>query len=116
MDELRKFTRYTTEGKVFLKPKDGSSRNIKTDLIDISLAGMGVYISEKIEKDTETNFVLMSRFLGSAVLGVARVKYLFDLKKDTGIYRAGIECMSVDLTKIERLIECIQAADKQDQG
>lgn len=114
MEDLRKFTRYTTEGKVFLKPKDGSSRNIKTDLIDISLAGMGVYISEKIEKNTETNFVLISRFLGAAVMGVARVKYLFDLKKDTELYRAGIEFISVDLTQIEKLIESIQNTGKKD--
>lgn len=107
MDEQRKFIRYPVAGKVILKPKDGSSRSIKADLIDVSLVGVGVYAQEKIERGVETHFIVMNQFLNNPLVGTGKVRYAIELKRlDTNVFRVGLEFTKVEKEAIQHIINC----------
>ena len=115
MDEQRKFVRHPLEGKVVLKLKDGSVRSFTTDLVDISLVGMGVYAKEKLESGITANFVMMTKLHEKPVTGIGKVKYCLEVKKqDSSIYRVGLVFVSIAETDvIPRIIERIQLDSPQ---
>ena len=96
MQEQRKFARYNTEGRVLLKLQHDPGRSIKSDLVDISLMGIGVYAQEKIEVGSEVNFIIAHKFWKKSILGTGRVKYAMELKKtDSTVFRTGIEFVNL---------------------
>ena len=110
MPELRKYLRYHVLGSAVLKPEDGTSRNIKTDLADLSFLGMGVYAQDKIEAGSNVRFELLLRSWIDPVIGTGKVQYAVEVKQPTSrMFRMGIEFLDIDKRIIQDALSHIQA-------
>ncbi len=118
MQEQRKYVRYLSEGKLILKPKDGTFRSISGDLADISPLGIGVYLKEKLTVNTETNFVLIHKYWDTPLVGTGKIKYTLEVKKnETPYFRTGIEFTNITEKEavpyiIDRIQENIPSSNK----
>ena len=109
MQEQRRYIRYDAEGNAILKPEDGTSRNLKADLVDISYAGLGVAVYGKIETGIKVKFELITRLYDRPIVGEGKVKYLQELQgKDASIFRLGIEFTNINNEDIRCVINSIQ--------
>ena len=93
-----------------LKPEDGTSRSIRTDLIDISFIGIGVYAEEKIEVGTDVSIELISRFWGEPIIGKGKIRYTREVKKhERNVFRIGVEFTDINKEAVRSIMNRIQA-------
>ena len=109
IQDQRNYIRYQAKGSLLLKPKDGTSRVISADLVDISFLGMGIYAKERIEAGTSVDFELLLQQWTRPVTGEARVKG-FQAKKvlDANVFKMGIVFTDTDKDAIQNIITWIQ--------
>ncbi len=109
IQDQRNFIRYRAQGRLLLRPKDGTSRVISADLVDISFLGMGIYAKEKIEAGTLVEFELLLRQWVKPVTGEARVKGFQEKKViDENVLKMGIVFTDIDKDAIQNIITWIQ--------
>ncbi|MGD9015210.1 MAG: PilZ domain-containing protein, partial [Candidatus Omnitrophota bacterium] len=108
--EKRRYKRFNTQGRVVLKPEDGTARSISADLVDINFLGLGVNAQEKIEPEVSVKSELAHRFLNQPVVAQGKIKHTQEIKKpDSSIFRMGIEFISIDQKAMKNFINRIQS-------
>lgn len=97
MSESRLFTRFIVEGEMLIQLQGQGSAMVKTELVDISFKGAGVYSPKKIELDTPVKFVVSGKLFKNSIRGAGRIKYVHPWKRGgQDVYRIGIEFVDVD--------------------
>ncbi len=108
MKDQRWYIRYKIEGTANLKPKDAGSSGIKTDLIDISYKGFGVWADKIIKAGTDVGFELITKLWNEPIVGRGEVKYAQEIKKEEkSIFRLGVEFKEIDKTILQSIINCL---------
>jgi len=110
MKERRSYIRFSIEGDVVLRPKDGTSRVIKAKMCDMGFIGVGIYSSEKIDVGYTVEFEISTRFWDGNICGEAKVKFLEEIiEANDVIFRMGIEFISVDNRVVQYVLTQLQS-------
>lgn len=103
MGEHRLFVRYNLSSRVVLQAQEGIPRTVAGELIDISFRGIGVYVQQPFDKESQVSFAMPQEKL----FGSGKVVYLLR-HEETGRYRVGIEFFEVDSVILRDLIFRLQ--------
>ncbi|MCK9595411.1 MAG: PilZ domain-containing protein [Candidatus Omnitrophica bacterium] len=97
MPENRLFTRFIVEGEVLVHPHGQGAELVKTELVDISFKGAGVYSPKMIELNTPVKFIVSGKLFKNTIRGEGRIKYAHPWKRNgRDVFRIGIEFVDVD--------------------
>ena len=93
-----------------LKPENSASTAIKTDLVDLSFLGIGVYAPEKIEEGIDVEFELKDKLKDEPIIGKGKIVYTQEIKKSTSkVFKTGIEFIDIDKTAVLYILRRLQA-------
>jgi c-di-GMP-binding flagellar brake protein YcgR len=109
MQERRRYIRFTDEASVILKPENNSLSNIKSDLVDISISGMGVFSQENIEIGTKVTFEIITKLWDGPITGEGKVIYVKQIaRQDKNVFRVGIDFIKIEKETVKCVINAIQ--------
>jgi hypothetical protein len=109
VEERRRYLRFRNEARLTLRPPEDYARSIEASVADISILGVGAYVSEPIAPGSKVKFELITRLWGTPLAGEGTVIYLNEIQKqDKKIYRVGIDFLVYDKPAIQSIINHIQ--------
>jgi hypothetical protein len=117
MIEHRLFTRYRVHGEVLIQFTKTKPETIRTELVDMSFRGFGVYSPRAIEANTTVKFYISGKLFEKHLRGEGKVMYSQSYRrKETDIFRMGVEFISVDSDQVRDALELLRNDLAKEQG
>jgi len=102
--ERRLFVRFAMSGAVIIQVDPAKAVSIEGELIDLSLDGVGMYLTNQLAVESKAKFLIINRQLNVNLGGIGRVVYCQKVDTDKDYYRVGLEFIEVDRAQVKSIL------------
>lgn len=102
--ERRLFVRFAMSGAVVVQVDPAKAVSIDGELIDLSLDGVGMYLTKPLTVESKVKFLIINRQLNVNLGGIGRVVYCQKVCADKDYYRVGLEFIEVDHAQVKSVL------------
>jgi c-di-GMP-binding flagellar brake protein YcgR len=109
MIEHRLFTRYRVEGEVLIQFTGAKPETIRTELVDMSFRGFGVYSPKAVDANATVKFYISGKYFEKHLRGEGKVMYSQAYRrKEADVFRMGVEFISVDSNQVRDVLDILR--------
>jgi hypothetical protein len=109
MIEHRLFTRYRIEGEVLIQSAGAKPETIRTELVDMSFRGFGVYSPKAVDANASVKFYISGKHFEKHLRGEGKIMYSQAYRRnDSDIFRMGVEFIAVDSNQVRDVLDLLR--------